>query len=148
MACNDTEANEEQVVGNTEVDNVDGISPDGGSLQNSHDPLDTVHGNTLLEAAQTCQSKTDSSSQTPMLRTRQQRRPHSDIHSLSVLHLEACTPLSLVISVNARVLMSQLQDCRFTHAALWTTSIGCCTGEQALCGRRSHPINLCSASTP
>lgn len=57
--------------------------------------------------------------------------------SLSYTWRRARSPLSLVISVNVRVLMSQLQDCRFTHAALWTTSIGCCTGEQALCGGRS-----------
>jgi len=56
-------------------------------------------------------------------------------HTQRQTHLH--TPLSLVISMNSRELMSQPQDCRFTHAALWTPSIGCvnthrCTKERSL----------------
>ena len=48
-----------------------------------------------------------------------QPHTHTHRHTLTQAH----TPRSLGRSVTSRELMTQPQDCRFTHAALWTTSI-------------------------
>lgn len=47
-------------------------------------------------------------------------------NSQCLSHTQTCAhTLLLMISVKSCELMSQPHDCHFTHAALWTTSIGC-----------------------